>query len=55
MAGREEEPQTWHYGIVARWRAEFNEDGLVVEQQPRATSSIPAGSQVTIFIGRFSG
>jgi len=27
----------------------------VVEQQPRAGSNIPAGSQVTIFIGRFSG
>ena len=20
-------PQTWHYGLVARWWAEFNEDG----------------------------
>jgi SAM-dependent methyltransferase len=27
MAGREEEPQTWHHGIVARWWAEFNVDG----------------------------
>ncbi|MGZ4417714.1 MAG: hypothetical protein ACXVRV_06025 [Gaiellaceae bacterium] len=27
----------------------------MVEQQPRATSNIPAGSQVTIFVGRFSG
>ena len=27
MAGREEEPQTWHHGIVARWWAEFNLDG----------------------------
>jgi beta-lactam-binding protein with PASTA domain len=30
-------------------------DGLVIDEQPRAGSSIPAGSQVTIFIGRFSG
>jgi SAM-dependent methyltransferase len=22
-----EEPQTWHYGVVARWWAEFNTDG----------------------------
>ena len=27
MAGREEKPQTWHHGIVARWWAEFNVDG----------------------------
>ena len=27
MAGREQEPQTWHHGIVARWWAEFNVDG----------------------------
>ena len=27
MAGREQEPQTWHHGIVARWWAEFNLDG----------------------------
>lgn len=32
-----------------------NKDGVVVEEQPRAGSSIPAGSQVTIFIGRFAG
>lgn len=22
-----ERPETWHYGLVARWWAEFNEDG----------------------------
>jgi SAM-dependent methyltransferase len=27
MAGAEEQPQTWHHGIVARWWAEFNVDG----------------------------
>ena len=21
------EPQTWHYGVVAKWWAEFNKDG----------------------------
>jgi beta-lactam-binding protein with PASTA domain len=31
-----------------------NKDGLVVDVQPRGGSGIPAGSQVTIFIGRFS-
>ena len=30
-------------------------DGLVVDEQPHGGSGIPAGSQVTIFIGRFSG
>jgi beta-lactam-binding protein with PASTA domain len=41
--------------VLNRPTADESKDGLVVEQQPRATSSIPAGSQVTIFIGRFSG
>jgi len=41
--------------VLNRPNADQSKDGLVVEQQPRATSSIPAGSQVTIFIGRFSG
>jgi beta-lactam-binding protein with PASTA domain len=31
------------------------QDGIVVEQQPRAGSSIPGGSLVTIFVGRFTG
>jgi len=41
--------------VLNRPTVDQSKDGLVVEQQPRATSSIPAGSQVTIFIGRFSG
>jgi eukaryotic-like serine/threonine-protein kinase len=41
--------------VLNRATADQSKDGLVVEQQPRTTSSIPAGSQVTIFIGRFSG
>jgi hypothetical protein len=24
-------PQTWHYGLVARWWAEFNTDGPEIE------------------------
>jgi serine/threonine-protein kinase len=31
------------------------QDGQVIDEQPRAGSSIPRGSQVTIFVGRFSG
>jgi beta-lactam-binding protein with PASTA domain len=32
-----------------------SKDGLVVDEQPRGGSGIPAGSQVTIFVGRFAG
>jgi beta-lactam-binding protein with PASTA domain len=32
-----------------------NKNGLVVDEQPRGGSGIPAGSQVTVFVGRFSG
>ncbi len=32
-----------------------NKDGVVVDEQPRGGSGIPAGSQVTIFVGRFQG
>jgi len=31
-----------------------SKDGLVVDEQPRGGSGIPAGSQVTVFVGRFS-
>jgi PASTA domain len=41
--------------VYVRSSQPANMDGLVVEQQPRAGSRIPAGSQVTIFVGRFSG
>src|SRR5436190_1518388 len=30
-------------------------NGVVVDEQPRGGSGIPAGSQVTIFVGRFGG
>ena len=41
--------------VLNRPTGDQSKDGLVVEQQPKAGSSIPAGSQVTIFVGRFSG
>jgi beta-lactam-binding protein with PASTA domain len=41
--------------VLNRPTADESKDGLVVEPQPRANSSIPGGSQVTIFIGSFSG
>jgi len=31
-----------------------SKDGLVVDEQPQGGSGIPAGSQVTVFVGRFS-
>jgi beta-lactam-binding protein with PASTA domain len=41
--------------VLNRPTANQSQDGLVVDEQPRAGSNIPAGSQVTIFVGRFSG
>jgi beta-lactam-binding protein with PASTA domain len=41
--------------VLNRPTADQSKDGVVVEQQPRAGSSIPAGLLVTIFVGRFSG
>ena len=41
--------------VLNRPTADQSKDGLVVEQQPSANASIPGGSQVTVFIGRFSG
>jgi serine/threonine-protein kinase len=41
--------------VLNRPTADQSKDGLVVEQQPRANANIPDGSQVTIFIGRFTG
>ena len=32
-----------------------SKNGIVVDEQPRGGSGIPAGSQVTIFVGRFPG
>ena len=41
--------------VLNRPTSDQSKDGLVVEQQPKAGSRIPAGSQVTIFVGRFAG
>jgi beta-lactam-binding protein with PASTA domain len=41
--------------VLNRPATDQSKDGLVVEEQPRAGSSIPGGAQVTIFVGRFSG
>lgn len=41
--------------VLNRPTTDQSKDGLVVEQQPRAESSIPGGSLVAIFIGHFSG
>jgi serine/threonine-protein kinase len=41
--------------VLNRPTKDEGKDGLVIDEQPRPGSSIPAGSQVTLFIGRFSG
>jgi beta-lactam-binding protein with PASTA domain len=41
--------------VLNRPTTNQSQNGLVVEQQPRAGSNVPGGSQVTIFVGRFSG
>jgi beta-lactam-binding protein with PASTA domain len=41
--------------VLNRPTSDQNKEGLVVEQQPKAGTSIPAGLQVTIFIGRVGG
>jgi beta-lactam-binding protein with PASTA domain len=38
--------------VLNRPTSDQSQDGVVVDQQPRAGSSIPGGSLVTIFIGR---
>ena len=41
--------------VLSRPTSDQSKDGVVVEQQPKAGSNIPAGLQVTIFVGRFTG
>jgi beta-lactam-binding protein with PASTA domain len=41
--------------VLNRPTTSQSQDGMVVEQAPRAGSNIPAGSLVAIFVGRFSG
>jgi beta-lactam-binding protein with PASTA domain len=41
--------------VLSRPVTNQSKNGVVVDEQPRGGSGIPAGSQVTIFVGRFSG
>ena len=41
--------------VLFRKTADQTKDGIVLEQQPAAGSSIPRGSYVAIFVGRFTG
>jgi beta-lactam-binding protein with PASTA domain len=41
--------------VLNRPTTNQSKDGVVIDEQPRPGSSIPGGSQVTIFVGRFSG
>jgi beta-lactam-binding protein with PASTA domain len=41
--------------VLNRPTTNQSKDGVVVEQQPRGGSSIPGGSLVAIFVGRFTG
>jgi beta-lactam-binding protein with PASTA domain len=45
----------FHVVVLNRPVTDQSKDGVVVDEQPKAGASIPAGSQVTIFVGRFSG
>jgi beta-lactam-binding protein with PASTA domain len=41
--------------VVDQPTSDENEDGLVLDQDPPAGTQVPAGSLVTIYVGRFSG
>jgi eukaryotic-like serine/threonine-protein kinase len=41
--------------VVDQPTTDENEDGIVLDQDPAAGTKAPAGSVVTIFVGRFSG
>jgi beta-lactam-binding protein with PASTA domain len=41
--------------VLFRTTTDQTQDGNVVEEQPSAGASVPSGSSVTIFVGRFSG
>lgn len=45
----------FHVVVLNRPVTDQSKDGVVVDEQPTAGASIPSGSQVTIFVGRFSG
>jgi beta-lactam-binding protein with PASTA domain len=41
--------------VVDEPTTDQNEDGIVIDEDPAAGTQIPAGSLVTIYVGRFSG
>ena len=41
--------------VLFRKTTNQSQDGLVIDEQPAAGASIPRGSYVAIFVGRFSG
>jgi beta-lactam-binding protein with PASTA domain len=41
--------------VVDQPTSDQNEDGIVVDEDPAAGTSVPTGSLVTIYVGRFSG
>jgi beta-lactam-binding protein with PASTA domain len=44
----------FHVVVLNRPTSNQSQDGLVIDEQPRPGSSIPGGSQVTIFVGRLT-
>ncbi|MDP9296422.1 MAG: class I SAM-dependent methyltransferase [Actinomycetota bacterium] len=47
-----EPPKTWHYGLIARWWAEFNQDGPEI---PYFRKFIEAGGQPALDVGCGTG
>ena len=41
--------------VLFRKTTDQTQDGIVIVEQPAAGASVPPGSSVTIFVGRFSG
>ena len=41
--------------VVDEPTSDQNEDGIVLDEDPAAGTRVPAGSLVTIYVGRFSG
>jgi serine/threonine-protein kinase len=41
--------------VVDEPTTDENEDGIVIDEDPAAGTQIPAGSLVTIYVGRFGG
>jgi beta-lactam-binding protein with PASTA domain len=41
--------------VIDEPTSDQSQDGLVVDEQPAASTQAPAGSEITIYVGRFSG